>query len=309
MFYSPLLLSSEQQSVHAKEATKDMEVAILKTCQSVSDLRREVSSSLSLTVKRCSRLQNRTWLKCLWFAGGASVAAFLAFIFPAPQPTRCCCCLSVSSLCHLCSSSFFLSPFLFEWSFSFVPFLKTLLFNLCWLRQLHKVAVGRASDLLKVHGEQLPLRALKAAGAEGNLEEVAEYSRTLTEQKEQLVEVGGIRGTGSRGASRRVMATWICGWKSVVMFAFIWFITFWCHSNHCAFLGKHALVLCYDLHVYWKTEINTHFHKIAHSKNQVLKRKKNVLRRSIIISAHCNTYYSLVLFFAPDEDRLDSNVI
>lgn len=119
-------------------------------------------------------------------------------------------------------------------------FLKALLFNLCWLRQLHKVAVGRASDLLKVHGEQLPLRALKAAGAEGNLEEVAEYSRTLTEQKEQLVEVGGIRGTGSRGTSRRVTATWICGWKSVVMFAFIWSITFWCHSNHCAFLGKHT---------------------------------------------------------------------
>uniref|UniRef100_A0A665WN41 Alpha-catulin n=1 Tax=Echeneis naucrates TaxID=173247 RepID=A0A665WN41_ECHNA len=84
----------EAQSLHAKEATEDMEVAILKTCQSVSDLRHE----------------------------------------------------------------------------------------------LHKVAVGRASDLLKVHGEQLPLRALKAAGAEGNLEVVAEYSRTLTEQKEQLVE-------------------------------------------------------------------------------------------------------------------------
>lgn len=238
MFYSPLLLSSEQQSVHAKEATKDMEVAILKTSQSVSDLRREVSSSLLLTVKRCSRLQNRTWLKCLWLAGGASVAAFLAFISPAPQPTCCC-------LCHLCSSYLF-----FVWFFCprfssndhshLCLFLKALLFNLCWLRQLHKVAVGRASDLLKVHGEQLPLRALKAAGAEGNLEEVAEYSRTLTEQKEQLVEVGGIRGTGSRGTSRRVTATWICGWKSVVMFAFIWFITFWCHSNHCAFLGKHT---------------------------------------------------------------------
>uniref|UniRef100_A0A8C3ANL8 Alpha-catulin n=1 Tax=Cyclopterus lumpus TaxID=8103 RepID=A0A8C3ANL8_CYCLU len=85
---------AEAQSVHAKEATEDMEVAILKTCHSVSDLRRE----------------------------------------------------------------------------------------------LHKVAVIRASDLLKVHGEQLPLRALKAAGAEGKLEAVAEYSRTLTEQKEQLVE-------------------------------------------------------------------------------------------------------------------------
>uniref|UniRef100_UPI0037E894BB alpha-catulin n=1 Tax=Semicossyphus pulcher TaxID=241346 RepID=UPI0037E894BB len=95
----------EAQSVHAKEATEDMEVAILKTCQSVNDLRRE----------------------------------------------------------------------------------------------LHKVAVGRASDLLKVHGEQLPLRALKAAGAEGNLEAVAEYSRTLTEQKEQLVEtcrlLGHVSGT------------------------------------------------------------------------------------------------------------------
>ncbi|XP_047461102.1 alpha-catulin [Mugil cephalus] len=84
----------EAQSIHAKEVPEDMEVAILKTCQSIGDLRRE----------------------------------------------------------------------------------------------LHKAAVGRASDLLKVHGEQLPLRALKAAGAEGNLEAVAEYSRTLTEQKEQLVE-------------------------------------------------------------------------------------------------------------------------
>lgn len=55
--------------------------------------------------------------------------------------------------------------------------------------------MGRASDLLKVHGEQLPLRALKAAGAEGNLEAVAEYSRKLTEQKEQLVEVERERET------------------------------------------------------------------------------------------------------------------
>lgn len=49
-FYSlpPGSVSLEQQSVHAKEATEDMEVAILKTCQSVNDLRREVSSSLSL---------------------------------------------------------------------------------------------------------------------------------------------------------------------------------------------------------------------------------------------------------------------
>ncbi|XP_033950320.1 alpha-catulin isoform X1 [Pseudochaenichthys georgianus] len=84
----------EAQSVHAKEATEGMEVAILKTCQSLNDLRRE----------------------------------------------------------------------------------------------LHKVTVCRTTDLLKVHGEHLPLRALKAAGAEGNLEAVAEYSRTLTEQKEQLVE-------------------------------------------------------------------------------------------------------------------------
>lgn len=50
MFHFPLPLSVtlEQQSAHAKEATEDMEVAILKTCQSVSDLRREVSSSLPL---------------------------------------------------------------------------------------------------------------------------------------------------------------------------------------------------------------------------------------------------------------------
>lgn len=41
------LVALEQQSAHAKEATENMEVAILKTCQSISDLRREVSNSLS----------------------------------------------------------------------------------------------------------------------------------------------------------------------------------------------------------------------------------------------------------------------
>ncbi|XP_037119752.1 alpha-catulin isoform X2 [Syngnathus acus] len=55
-------------------------------------------------------------------------------------------------------------------------------------RELHKVAVGRASELLRMHAEHSPLRALKAAGAEGNPEAVAQYSRTLNEQKEQLVE-------------------------------------------------------------------------------------------------------------------------
>uniref|UniRef100_A0A3B1KLW0 Alpha-catulin n=1 Tax=Astyanax mexicanus TaxID=7994 RepID=A0A3B1KLW0_ASTMX len=56
-------------------------------------------------------------------------------------------------------------------------------------RELHKVAVGRASELLKLHSDHLVLQALKAAGSEGNLEAVAEYGRTLTEQREQLVEV------------------------------------------------------------------------------------------------------------------------
>ncbi|KAI4879564.1 hypothetical protein NFI96_012592, partial [Prochilodus magdalenae] len=55
-------------------------------------------------------------------------------------------------------------------------------------RELHKVAVGRASELLKLHCDHLVLQALKAAGSEGTLEAVAEYGRTLTEQREQLVE-------------------------------------------------------------------------------------------------------------------------
>lgn len=63
--------------------------------------------------------------------------------------------------------------------------------------------MGCATDLLKVHGEHLPLRALKAVGVEGNLEAVAEYSRTLTEQKEQLVEVG----EGPRGNTRGALGT------------------------------------------------------------------------------------------------------
>uniref|UniRef100_A0A8B9KVQ8 Alpha-catulin n=1 Tax=Astyanax mexicanus TaxID=7994 RepID=A0A8B9KVQ8_ASTMX len=85
---------SEAQSLKAKEVTEEVELAILKTCQSVSELRREVS---------------------------------------------------------------------------------------------HKAAT-QASELLKLHSDHLVLQALKAAGSEGNLEAVAEYGRTLTEQREQLVE-------------------------------------------------------------------------------------------------------------------------
>ncbi|XP_059412483.1 alpha-catulin-like isoform X1 [Carassius carassius] len=83
-----------QQSLKAKEATDEMELSILKTCQSVSDLRRE----------------------------------------------------------------------------------------------LHRVAVGRATELLKLHSDHLVLQALKASGGDGNLEAVADYAGTLTEHKEQLVE-------------------------------------------------------------------------------------------------------------------------
>ncbi|KAM9494562.1 alpha-catulin isoform 1-T1 [Clarias gariepinus] len=55
-------------------------------------------------------------------------------------------------------------------------------------RELHKVAVGRASELLKLHSDHAVLQALKATGGEGNVEAVAEYARTLTEHREQLVE-------------------------------------------------------------------------------------------------------------------------
>lgn len=55
--------------------------------------------------------------------------------------------------------------------------------------QLHKVAVGRASELLKLHSDHAVLQALKATGGEGNVEAVADYARTLTEHREQLVEV------------------------------------------------------------------------------------------------------------------------
>ena len=78
--------------------------------------------------------------------------------------------------------------------------------SLCSLiPQLQKIAVGRATELLKHHSEHLALQALKAAGGEGNLEAVAEYARTLSEQKEQLVEVR----TRRHGAMRaeRVVST------------------------------------------------------------------------------------------------------
>uniref|UniRef100_A0A9J7ZLM3 Alpha-catulin n=1 Tax=Cyprinus carpio carpio TaxID=630221 RepID=A0A9J7ZLM3_CYPCA len=55
-------------------------------------------------------------------------------------------------------------------------------------RELHRVAVGRATELLKLHSDHLVLQALKASGGDGNLEAVADYAGTLTEHKEQLVE-------------------------------------------------------------------------------------------------------------------------
>uniref|UniRef100_A0A673KEC4 Alpha-catulin n=1 Tax=Sinocyclocheilus rhinocerous TaxID=307959 RepID=A0A673KEC4_9TELE len=55
-------------------------------------------------------------------------------------------------------------------------------------RELHRVAVGRATELLKLHSDHLVLQALKASGGDGNLEAVADYAGTLTEHKEHLVE-------------------------------------------------------------------------------------------------------------------------
>ncbi len=57
--------------------------------------------------------------------------------------------------------------------------------------QLHRVAVGRATELLKLHSDHLVLQALKASGGDGNPEAVADYAGTLTEHKELLVEVSG----------------------------------------------------------------------------------------------------------------------
>ncbi|XP_063778994.1 alpha-catulin isoform X2 [Pseudophryne corroboree] len=55
-------------------------------------------------------------------------------------------------------------------------------------RELHNAATTLATDLLKYHADHIVLKALKIAGAEGNLETVAEYTCKLSEQKEQLVE-------------------------------------------------------------------------------------------------------------------------
>ncbi|XP_072267985.1 alpha-catulin isoform X1 [Pyxicephalus adspersus] len=55
-------------------------------------------------------------------------------------------------------------------------------------RELYSSATTLATDLLKYHADHMVLKALKIAGAEGNLEAVAEYTCKLSEQKEQLVE-------------------------------------------------------------------------------------------------------------------------
>lgn len=99
----PLSVSPEQQSAHAKEATEDMEVAILKTCQSVSDLRREVSNSLSLlfplSLNRCTQLQKQTDMAWMYqTCCSATVAGFSLFtqLFSSPAVA-----VSLSTqLCH-----------------------------------------------------------------------------------------------------------------------------------------------------------------------------------------------------------------
>lgn len=153
----------QQQSLKAKEVTEEMELAILKTCQSVSELRREVSQPAAAhrnSVSTWSELNTNTF---------PSIPCNCPLLPPFITPPS-------SSLTHyscVCVAQSLVSIVLCP----------------CLSVQLHKVAVGRASELLKLHSDHLVLQALKAAGGEGNLEAVAEYGRTLTEQREQLVEV------------------------------------------------------------------------------------------------------------------------
>ncbi|XP_078273975.1 alpha-catulin isoform X3 [Rhinoraja longicauda] len=55
-------------------------------------------------------------------------------------------------------------------------------------RELQNTAVESAGELLKCYAEHIVLKALKAAGVEGNLEALAEGTSKLSEQKEQLSE-------------------------------------------------------------------------------------------------------------------------
>ncbi|XP_039185173.1 alpha-catulin isoform X2 [Crotalus tigris] len=56
-------------------------------------------------------------------------------------------------------------------------------------RELHSAAISVAADLIKYHSDHLVLKALKACGAEGNIEAIAEHSYKLSEQKDQLIEI------------------------------------------------------------------------------------------------------------------------
>lgn len=57
------------------------------------------------------------------------------------------------------------------------------------MSKLHSAAISVAADLIKYHSDHLVLKALKACGAEGNIEAIAERSYKLSEQKDQLIEV------------------------------------------------------------------------------------------------------------------------
>ncbi|XP_026556809.1 alpha-catulin [Pseudonaja textilis] len=56
-------------------------------------------------------------------------------------------------------------------------------------RELQIAAISVAADLIKFHSDHLVLKALKASGAEGNIEAIAEHSYKLSEQKDQLIEM------------------------------------------------------------------------------------------------------------------------
>ena len=75
-------------------------------------------------------------------------------------------------------------------AFFFSFFFQCLSLLLLLLLKVHSAATSLAADLLKYHTDHMVLKALKITGVEGNLEAVAEYTCKLSEQKEQLVEVG-----------------------------------------------------------------------------------------------------------------------
>ncbi|KAL8194179.1 UNVERIFIED_CONTAM: hypothetical protein K2H54_002388 [Gekko kuhli] len=185
------------QSQKKRDVTEDMEVALLKTCQCMNELQREVGVRTKIQKLQVTPDSQRLHLEHpkLLYSFPPKVARLLQVPVTKLGLRR----LNKRSRTDMRSSLLAQESVVLELHDP-VPSaaLETAslrgpadrpMVALADHTLLECAATSVAADLLKYHSDHLVLKALKASGEEGNIEAVAEHSCKLSEQKEQLLEL------------------------------------------------------------------------------------------------------------------------